>query len=131
MSDPVVKLVCQFICLCSFFDFARLLPLDSDMCSELLCDVLGVRNDKLSIVTDIYMWYLDWCWTWWLKYIVRRWHSKFKVLSMKYEVFSLKFEVRLKLKMEVYSWKLNFKVDHWIWTLNLSLEFEFWRWNLS
>ena len=59
MSHPVAKLVCPFVCLCSFFDFARLLPLDSDMCSELLCDVLGVRNDKLSIVTDIYMLYLD------------------------------------------------------------------------
>ena len=59
MSDPVAKLVCLFVCLCSFFDFARLLPLDSDMCSELLCDVLGVRNDNLSIVTDIYMLYLD------------------------------------------------------------------------
>ena len=59
MSDPVVELVCLFVCLCSFFDFARLLPLDSDMCSELLCDVLGVRNDKLSIVTDNYMCYLD------------------------------------------------------------------------
>ena len=53
MSDPVVKLVCQFICLCSFFDFAKLLPLDLDVCSELLCDVLEVRNDKLSIVTDM------------------------------------------------------------------------------
>ena len=50
MSDPVAKLVglCYF-----FFNFARLLPLDSDMCSKLLYDVLGVRNDKLSIVTDI------------------------------------------------------------------------------
>ena len=69
MSDPVAKLVCLFVCLCQFFDFARLLPLDSGMCSELICDDLGVRNDKLSIVTDIQMWYLDWSWTWCLKYI--------------------------------------------------------------
>ena len=53
MSDPVVKLVCLFVCLCSFFGFATLLPLDSDMCSELLCDILEDRNDKLSIVTDV------------------------------------------------------------------------------
>ena len=55
MSDPVAKLVCLFVCLCSFFDFARLILLDSDMFSELLCDVLGVMNDTLSIVTDIQM----------------------------------------------------------------------------